>query len=51
MLVTALYRTDQPSGVQQRLTAALPQTGSRSTVVAAELLTLDPAPLALEAAP
>ena len=55
VVVDELYRldpnlVDQTPGLNQRLTAALPQAGSRTTVLAAELLTLDPGPLGLEAA-
>jgi len=50
VVVDELYRSDQNLGLNQRLTSAMPRAGSRTTVLAAELLTLDPGPLGLEAA-
>ena len=40
-----LYRTGMPATLQPRLLAALPELGADGDVAAAELLTLDPAPL------
>jgi hypothetical protein len=41
----SLYRSDQPIALNDRLLADQPAAGSDGTVAAAELLTLDPAPL------
>jgi predicted phage baseplate assembly protein len=46
-----LYRTDTRVALHDRLLAALPTMQADGTVVAAELLTLDAAPLALEVMP
>jgi len=48
--VNELYRTDQPAGLSPRLEAAAPRLDG-DTVLAAELLTLDPRPLGLEVLP
>ncbi len=48
--VNELYRTDQPAGLSPRLAAAAPRLDG-TTVLAAELLTLDPRPLGLEVLP
>jgi predicted phage baseplate assembly protein len=45
-----LYRTDQPAELSPRLEAAAPRLDG-DTVLAAELLTLDPRPLGLEVLP
>jgi predicted phage baseplate assembly protein len=43
--VTQLYRSDAPAALKPRLAAGLPSIGTDGTLLAAELLTLDPAPL------
>jgi hypothetical protein len=43
--VNKLYRTGAPATLEMRLLAALPETLADGSLVAAELLTLDPAPL------
>jgi predicted phage baseplate assembly protein len=43
--VDKLYRTGQAAVLNRRLVAELPKTGTDGEMVAAELLTLDPAPL------
>jgi predicted phage baseplate assembly protein len=43
----ALYRSTQPRALETILTAAMPQTGSRTAVKPAELLILDPRPMSL----
>jgi hypothetical protein len=43
--VNKLYRTGAAASLQTRLLAALPETLANGSLVAAELLTLDPAPL------
>lgn len=43
----SLYRADAGPGLETRLTAALPEPGAGSSVLAAELLTLAPQPLDL----
>jgi hypothetical protein len=45
--VSKFYRTDPAATLQTRLLAALPETLANGSVVAAELLMLDPAPLEL----
>jgi predicted phage baseplate assembly protein len=45
--VESLYRADAGPGLETRLTAALPEPGAGSSVLAAELLTLAPQPLDL----
>jgi hypothetical protein len=45
MDVNKLYRADAAATLEMHLLAALPETMADGTVVAAELLTLDPAPL------
>jgi predicted phage baseplate assembly protein len=51
--VDALHYSDAPPSPQPatRLTASLPRLGSANTILAAELLTLEPAPLALGVMP
>jgi predicted phage baseplate assembly protein len=43
--VDKFYRSDQPAAPNHRLLAALPEVGADGDMAAAELLTLDPAPL------
>jgi predicted phage baseplate assembly protein len=45
--VDALFRTDDPVGLNPRLAAAFPQAGADGNVSAAELLILDPRPVNL----
>src|SRR5262249_20692379 len=45
MDVSKLYRADEPSSLEARLLAAPPEMQSDGSFAAAELLTLDPAPL------
>jgi predicted phage baseplate assembly protein len=49
--VSQLHRADAAAGLGQRLGAALPSPGPDGRLRAAELLTLDPAPLALGVMP
>jgi hypothetical protein len=46
--VKKLHRTGAPAKLNARLEAQLPSGGDPATLAAAELLTLDPAPLNLE---
>jgi hypothetical protein len=47
----SLYRTGSAVKLNARLEANLPNGGDPATLSAAELLTLDPAPFALEVMP
>jgi hypothetical protein len=49
--VSQLHGADAAAGLGQRLGAALPSPGPDGRLRAAELLTLDPAPLALGVMP
>ena len=49
--INSLYRTGKPAIVNARLEADLPNGGDPASLGAAELLTLDPAPIELEVMP